>query len=116
MRSACQRQIMRGYVDATLGAGTSAAVANGFTDLDSPYNADIPYDINQLAAFGEASYDFGQFKLTAGARYYDFEEERDFISGGLFSPMATIALATRPRRAASARASSPHGNRTGISA
>jgi len=74
-----------GYVDATLGAGTSAAVANGFTNLDSPYNADIPYDINQLAAFGEASYDFGQFKLTAGARYYDFEEERDFISGGLFA-------------------------------
>ena len=72
------------YVDAALGAGTSAAVANGFP-ADSPYNADLPYDIKQLAAFGEASYDFGQFKITAGARYYDFEEERDFVSGGLFS-------------------------------
>jgi iron complex outermembrane receptor protein len=59
-------------------------VANGFP-ADSPYNADLPYDIKQLAAFGEASYDFGQFKITAGARYYDFEEERDFVSGGLFS-------------------------------
>ena len=72
------------FLDAALGAGTSAGAANGFGP-DSPYNADLPYDINQLAAFGEASYDFGQFKLTAGARYYDFEETRDFISGGFFS-------------------------------
>ena len=54
---------------------TSAAVANGFPDLDSPYNADLPYDIRQKAVFGEASYDFGQFKLTGGGRYYDFNEE-----------------------------------------
>jgi iron complex outermembrane receptor protein len=69
--------------------GFSAARRNGFGP-DSPYNADLPYDINQLAAFGEASYDFGQFKLTAGARYYDFEETRDFISGGFFSNRDTI--------------------------
>jgi outer membrane receptor protein involved in Fe transport len=62
----------------------STDISNGFP-ADSPYNADLPYDITQFAAFGEATYDFGQFKLTAGARYYDFEEERDFISGGLFS-------------------------------
>jgi iron complex outermembrane recepter protein len=63
---------------------TSEDVANGFP-LNSPYNADLPYDISQLAVFGEASYDFGQFKLTAGGRYYDFKETRDFISGGIFS-------------------------------
>ncbi|MFM5923615.1 MAG: TonB-dependent receptor, partial [Novosphingobium sp.] len=72
------------YVDAALGAGTSAAVANGFP-LNSPYNADLPYKIEQFAVFGEASYKFGQFKLTAGGRYYDFREKRDFISGGIFS-------------------------------
>ena len=72
------------FVDAALGAGTSADNANGFGP-DSPYNADLPYDIKQKAIFGEATYDFGQFKLTAGARYYDFEEVRDFQSGGLFS-------------------------------
>ncbi|HEU4957511.1 MAG TPA: TonB-dependent receptor [Sphingomicrobium sp.] len=76
------------FIDAGLGAGTSAAVANGYGP-DSPYNADLPYDIKQLAGFGEATYDFGQFKLTAGARYYDFEEERDFLNGGLFSPRFT---------------------------
>jgi iron complex outermembrane recepter protein len=72
------------FTDARFGAGTSAAVANGFP-ADSPYNSDLPYDITQKAVFGEASYDFGQLKLTAGGRYYDFSESRDFISGGLFS-------------------------------
>lgn len=72
------------YVDAALGGGTSVAVANGFP-LNSPYNADLPYDIEQFALFGEASYKAGPFKLTAGGRYYDFRETRDFISGGIFS-------------------------------
>lgn len=61
-----------------------SATRNGF-GADSPYNASIPYDIKQRAVFGEASYDFGQFKLTAGGRYYNFKETRDFISGGIFS-------------------------------
>ncbi len=76
------------FVDAAFGAGTSAAVANGFP-LNSPYNADLPYDIKQRALFGEGSYDFGQFKLTAGGRYYSFKEKRDFVSGGLFSDIST---------------------------
>ena len=74
------------FVDLTFGAGTSAAVSNGFPNLDSPYNADIPYTIKQKAVFGEASYDFGQFKLTAGGRWYDFNETRRFTNGGLFAP------------------------------
>jgi outer membrane receptor protein involved in Fe transport len=74
------------FTDARFGAGTSAAVANGFPDLNSPYNADLPYDIRQYAVFGEASYDLTErLKATAGARYYDFKESRKFISGGLFS-------------------------------
>ncbi|MBK7161517.1 MAG: TonB-dependent receptor [Sphingomonadales bacterium] len=73
------------FTDVRFGAGTSAAVANGFP-LNSPYNADIVYDIEQKAVFGEASYAFGeQFTLTAGGRYYDFSEDRLFKSGGLFA-------------------------------
>ncbi len=73
------------FVDARFGAGTAATVANGFP-LNSPYNADLPYDIRQLAVFGEASYDITErLTVTAGARYYDFQEERRFTSGGLFS-------------------------------
>jgi iron complex outermembrane recepter protein len=68
---------------------TSADLANGFP-ADSPYNADLPYVIKQKALFGEVSYDFGQFKLTGGARVYSFEETRDFISGGVFSDVSTF--------------------------
>ncbi|HEX9946527.1 MAG TPA: TonB-dependent receptor [Allosphingosinicella sp.] len=73
------------FTDARFGAGTSAAVANGFP-LNSPYNADLPYDIKQKAVFGEASYDLTEaLTATAGLRYYDFKEERGFKSGGLFA-------------------------------
>ncbi|MET1112666.1 MAG: TonB-dependent receptor [Allosphingosinicella sp.] len=73
------------FTDARFGAGTSVAVANGFP-LNSPYNADLPYDIEQKAVFGEASYDLSDsLTATAGLRYYDFKEERGFRSGGLFS-------------------------------
>ncbi|HEX8642936.1 MAG TPA: TonB-dependent receptor [Allosphingosinicella sp.] len=73
------------FTDARFGAGTAVAVANGFP-LNSPYNADLPYDIEQKAVFGEASYDLSaRFTITAGGRYYDFSEVREFNSGGLFS-------------------------------
>ena len=73
------------FTDATLGAGTSAAVANGFP-ADSPFNSDLPYDIKQLAVFGEASFDLTEaLTLTAGGRYYDFREERTITTGGLFA-------------------------------
>jgi iron complex outermembrane receptor protein len=75
------------FTDEVLGAGTSASVANGFP-ADSPYNADLPYDIKQYALFGEASYDITQaLTLTAGARYYSFDEERTITQGGLFSSL-----------------------------
>ena len=73
------------FTDARFGAGTSVAVANGFP-LNSPYNASLPYNIKQYAAFGEASYRLWEkLTATAGLRYYNFKEKRDFVSGGLFS-------------------------------
>uniref|UniRef100_B0T3Y7 TonB-dependent receptor n=1 Tax=Caulobacter sp. (strain K31) TaxID=366602 RepID=B0T3Y7_CAUSK len=72
------------YTDATLGAGTSAQVANGFP-ANSPYNASLPYNIKQKAVFGEASYEIDKLTVTAGGRYYDFKENRRFTSGGLFA-------------------------------
>ncbi len=73
------------FTDAALGAGTSAAVANGFP-LNSPFNSDLFYSLTQWAAFGEASYDLTeQLTVTAGGRFYDFEEDRTISSGGLFA-------------------------------
>ncbi|WP_297515404.1 TonB-dependent receptor [uncultured Caulobacter sp.] len=82
-----QRLPTPGYdaaTDAKLGAGTSKAVANGF-GTDSPYNAYLPYDIKQKALFGEVNYTVGKLTATAGGRYYDFSETRQFKSGGLFA-------------------------------
>lgn len=73
------------FLDAATAPGTAAGAANGFP-ADSPYNADLPYDITQFALFGEASYDLTEkLTITAGGRWYDFEEERRFTSGGFFS-------------------------------
>ncbi|WP_242447511.1 TonB-dependent receptor [Aurantiacibacter aquimixticola] len=74
------------FVDDALGDGTSAAVANGFDNLDSPFNSDLPYDIEQFAVFGEATYSLtDRFDITAGARYYNFDETRTITTGGLFA-------------------------------
>ena len=74
------------YTDAELGAGTSAAVANGYSNLDSPFNSDLPYSLQQLAFFGEVTVDVGErTHLTAGGHYYDYNEERFITSGGLFA-------------------------------
>ncbi|MEK7736591.1 MAG: TonB-dependent receptor plug domain-containing protein, partial [Pseudomonadota bacterium] len=73
------------YTNATLGAGTVAATANGFGP-DSPYNADLPYKLKQTALFGEVSYDLtNRLTATAGGRYYDYKEDRIFKTGGIFS-------------------------------
>ena len=81
------RQRLYGSVvrDPVLGIPLNIAVTRNGFPADSPYNADLPYKINQKALFGEASYKFNQFKITAGGRYYRFNETRDFISGGIFS-------------------------------
>jgi iron complex outermembrane recepter protein len=73
------------FTDQVLGAGTAAATRNGFNVVDSPFNSFLPYDIEQKAVFGEASYEIGRLTATAGVRYYDFEEVRDIAFGGLFA-------------------------------
>src|SRR5262249_26452583 len=65
---------------------TASQVDNGFGLVDQPYHADLPYNDKQIAIFGEASYDItDRATVTVGGRYYDFDEERRFHSGGLFS-------------------------------
>ncbi|MBT8098473.1 MAG: TonB-dependent receptor [Gammaproteobacteria bacterium] len=88
-RDYAQRLPTPGYaaaLDANQGAGTSASVANGFPNLDSPFNSDLPYDIEQTAVFGEVSFDVSDLvRLTVGGRWYDFDETRVITSGGFFA-------------------------------
>ena len=73
------------FTDAALGAGTSAAVANGFA-ADSPFNSVLPYDLEQIAVFGELNYQFNdRLNITVGGRFYDYDEVRTITSGGLFA-------------------------------
>src|SRR5690606_14690383 len=77
------------FVDAhpDFGPGFSASIAMGFP-ADSPYNADLPYDLTQMALFGEVSYDVTDaFQVTVGGRFYDYDEERSIKQGGLFSSL-----------------------------
>jgi len=87
-RDYSQRLPTPGYdapTDVRFGPGTAVAVRNGFP-ANSPYNADLPYDITQKAIFGEATFNVTQrLDVTVGGRYYDFSERREFHSGGLFS-------------------------------
>ncbi|MEH6588060.1 MAG: TonB-dependent receptor [Halioglobus sp.] len=86
-----QRLPTPGHDDATISSGAlggtdPSELMNGFPGVDSPYNASIPYDIEQTAVFGEATWDATErLHLTLGGRWYDFEETRTFTSGGWFS-------------------------------
>lgn len=54
--------------------------------VDSPYSSDLTYDLRQIALFGEATYTLlDRLDLTAGLRWYDWEEDKTFKSGGPFS-------------------------------
>jgi iron complex outermembrane receptor protein len=78
--------IVNSDADPTNNFPTSGVVYNGFNVTDSPYNADLPYEDRQFALFGEASLDVtARTTVTVGGRYYNFDEERTFHSGGLFS-------------------------------
>ena len=91
------------FTDARFGAGTSAAVRQRLP-ANSPYNADLPYDIEQFAVFGEATFDITpEFSATAGGRYYDFSEERAVHLGRPLLERRQSST-TRRRRTASPRA------------
>ena len=77
------------FTNSVLGAGTTDAVDNGFGLADQPFTSDLPYDLEQFAIFGEATLDLtDRLHVTAGGRYYDFEETRSIVQGGLFSGLA----------------------------
>ena len=91
-RDYSQRNLTPGYdalalehVLSKLGA-TLSDVSNGFPDIDSNYSSELTYDLRQVAIFGEATYALlERLDITAGLRWYDWEEDKTFKSGGVFS-------------------------------
>jgi iron complex outermembrane receptor protein len=84
------------YTELEKDYGQSLIVA-GFQDLtgiptrglraqkDELFFSDLSYDFSQWALFGEATWHVGdRFDLTAGLRWYNFDEDRTQIFDGLF--------------------------------
>jgi iron complex outermembrane receptor protein len=54
--------------------------------VDTPFYSDISYQLQQYAAFGEATWHMtDQWALTGGLRYYHYKEDRLLIFNGVFS-------------------------------
>ena len=83
-RDYSQRTPTPGYD--TLRSRSSSADTNFPDAVDAPYSSDLTYDLKQIAIFGEATYALlDHLDLTAGLRWYDWEEDKTFKSGGDFS-------------------------------
>src|SRR5260370_26541887 len=74
--------------------------------VDTPFFSDLSYRLKQYAAFGEATYHLtNQWAITAGLRYYKFNEDRVLNFNGVFSaptprggvPGSTDSNDTSPR-------------------
>ena len=48
----------------------------------SYFNLDFQNTLKQYAAFGEASYRIGDFRATAGLRYYTYKQDENLTQGG----------------------------------
>lgn len=57
-------------LDGWLSGGTHGAV-----EEDAYFVGDFNVDTSQIAAFAEATWEIGNFELTAGGRYYSYEQE-----------------------------------------
>lgn len=86
-------EVDRHYGQSLHVAGYEAAGGTAFAPTAGPragkdvlYFSDIPYELTQLAVFGEVSYDVSEkLNLTLGARWFDFEEERVLTFDGSFA-------------------------------
>ena len=77
---------------------TGIATAGLRAPMDVLFFSDLSYDLDQIAIFGEVSYDVNdRFNITGGLRYYDFEEDREQIFDGIFGNDNTgTALVSTP--------------------
>jgi iron complex outermembrane recepter protein len=77
---------------------------------DVLFFSDLHYELTQFAGFGEGTYAVSdQLDLTAGLRYYNFEEDRTQVFDGIFAdpggaPASTDANGFAPRLIASYKA------------
>jgi iron complex outermembrane receptor protein len=94
-----QSLLVRGFEDLT-GIPTAGRFGAG---KDVLFYSDLHYEYSQLALFGEATYNLSdRIGLTAGLRYYNFNEDRTQVFDGIFAdpgggPESTDADGVAPR-------------------
>jgi len=72
--------------DAANNPGDSLIARRGVGPADSPFFSELPYSLEQYAAFAEVTYDITEdLHVTAGGRYYDYSEERTITQAGVFA-------------------------------
>jgi iron complex outermembrane receptor protein len=85
-RDYAQTLLVTGFEDAT-GIPTEG---NFGASKDVLFFSGLTYDFDQLALFGEATFNTSdQFSLTGGLRYYDFSESRVQTFDGIFAAPGT---------------------------
>ncbi|MEM6796554.1 MAG: TonB-dependent receptor, partial [Acidobacteriota bacterium] len=113
--------IERDYGQSLLVSGFESTSGIPTAGLRAPrdvlFFSDLGYDLDQFALFGEVTFAINdRFDLTAGLRFYDFDEDREQIFDGIFAnddtgtalvstPGTTSADGFAPRLIASYRAS-----------
>lgn len=81
--------IERNYDQSLLVGGFESVTGIATTGLRAPrdvlFFSDLDYEFDQLALFGEVTWAANdRLDLTAGLRYYDFEEDRTQVFDGIF--------------------------------
>jgi len=82
-------KILRDYGQNLLVSGFEAASGIPTKGLRAPrdvlFYSDLAYDLKQRAVFGEGTVSVtSRLDLTAGLRYYDFDEDREQVFDGIF--------------------------------
>ncbi len=92
------RWLLGGFYSTNERAYNQSLVVTGFQQLtgiptqglraprDVLFFSDLAYDLTQTAVFGEGTVLVGErLNLTAGLRYYNFDEDRDQVFDGIFA-------------------------------
>src|SRR6185503_14302761 len=85
-----QTLLVRGFEDAARAGGANIPTKGLRAAKDELYFSDLYYRLDQYALFGEATVPVGdRLNLTAGLRYYNFDEHRAQIFDGIFANYST---------------------------
>jgi iron complex outermembrane receptor protein len=115
--SSNQRDYGQSLIVSGFEAGSGIPTRGPRAARDELFFSDLSYDLRQTAVFGEATARLGaRLDLTAGLRYYNFDEDREQVFDGLFAdgdtpttvlsqPGSTSADGFAPRLMASFEAS-----------